>query len=106
MLEKGTITKKGKLRSKKRRTEILSDAERDALEARRAGTLNKTKEDADKKRANLDFVGDANLGDLDMDQFLSSVVQADLDNAGSNSNSKSKSKNNNKNNNKNTDGPV
>jgi len=78
MLEKGTITKKGKLRSKKRRTNVLSDADRAAMEARTMNSLNKTKEDAERKRNDSDFVGDANLGDLDMDQFLSSVVEADL----------------------------
>jgi len=77
-LEKGTITKKGKLR-KKKRTTGLSDADKAAMEARNIAAGKMAREATEKKRNDSDFVGEGNLGDLDMDQFLSSVVEDDLD---------------------------
>ncbi len=75
MLEKGTITKKGKLKVKKRGTNNTADDE--AREAVRREALENERL---KKREEEDFVGKSNLGDLDMDTFLQSMADSDQDN--------------------------
>ena len=71
MLEKGTITKKGKLR-KKRRTGDGDNAA--AVEAKRLKMEALTNE-TERKREEEDFAGKSNLGDLDLESFLQSVNQ-------------------------------
>ncbi len=72
MLEKGTITKKGKLRLNKRKKadpEAIAIAK--ATEKRRAEQL---REENERKRQDEDFTSESNLGDLDMESFLKSVA--------------------------------
>jgi nucleolar complex protein 2 len=70
MLEKGTITKKGKLR-KKRRTDTNDDTSA-AMDAKNR-KLEALRNEAEVLREQEDFVGKSNLGDLDLESFLQSV---------------------------------
>ena len=77
MLEKGTITKKGKLRSNKRKKmDPAAIAIAQATEKRRA---EQQRAENDKERKEQDFTSESNLGDLDLDSFLKTVAD-DQDN--------------------------
>jgi len=77
MLEKGTITKKGKLRSNKRKkADPAAIAIAQATEKRKA---EQQRAENDKERTEQDFTSESNLGDLDLDSFLKTVAD-DQDN--------------------------
>jgi nucleolar complex protein 2 len=63
-LEKGTITNKGKLRSKRKK------------QSGDAGAPRKPAEVASPKRTGNDFLGEDNLADLDIDSFFAKVADA------------------------------
>lgn len=76
MLKKGTITKKGKVRMRKKDGALDKNDER-AIEIRKEMNRlksSKMKRDLEEKREKDDFVGDDNLGDLDLDSFLKNVT--------------------------------
>lgn len=73
MLEKGTITKKGKLRMGNRRKKL--DPSLDALaRSTEQKKAEKEKEQYEAKRSKDDFTSKENLGELDLQSFLQSVV--------------------------------
>uniref|UniRef100_A0A7S2S7C6 Nucleolar complex protein 2 homolog n=1 Tax=Eucampia antarctica TaxID=49252 RepID=A0A7S2S7C6_9STRA len=77
-LAKGTITKKGKLKVKRRNRDGSANAADDAqAEARRELLENERL----KKRGEEDFAGKANLGDLDIDSFLKTMEDSDQEKA-------------------------
>jgi nucleolar complex protein 2 len=83
MLEKGTITKKGKLRLNKRKKadpEAIAIAQ--ATERRKAEQL---REENEIKRRDENFTSESNLGDLDMESFLKSVADGDASSDGEDS---------------------
>ncbi|GFH48421.1 hypothetical protein CTEN210_04897 [Chaetoceros tenuissimus] len=78
MLEKGTITKKGKLRlNKRKKSDPAAVAQAQAAEKRK---LQKQREENEKQRREEDFTSESNLGELDMESFLQTVVDGDEEN--------------------------
>ena len=78
MLKKGTITKKGKLRMRKKESGggALDKNDQRAMEIRSEMNqlkASKAKRDLEDKREKDDFVGEDNLGDLDLDSFLKNM---------------------------------
>ena len=78
MLEKGTITKKGKLKMKKG---TGTKADEKAMEIR--NEMNKLKArkiqaETEEKRNQEDFTSEDNLGDLDLESFLTNVAQDEV----------------------------
>lgn len=75
MLEKGTITKKGKLKRKRRGGSGGGGRDRDDDAAADAASARREEEER-KKRDDDDFAGsETNLGDLDLDGFFRSVAE-------------------------------
>jgi len=71
-LERGTITKKGKLRVNKRtKSDPAAIALAKANERRKSEKMKEAKE---KKRGEEAFTSDTNLGDMDLDSFLKTVA--------------------------------
>jgi nucleolar complex protein 2 len=79
MLEKGTITKKGKLRfgSRKKRLDPSVNALTRSVEQKKA---DKERADYEAKRSRDDFTSEENLGELDLKSFLQSVVADEEEN--------------------------
>ena len=69
-LEKGTITKKGKTKQKKRTSKGSDDAAN--LDQAKTNTYSK---ELLKKREDGNFVSEKNLGDLDMESFFSTFAE-------------------------------
>lgn len=80
MLEKGTITKKGKLRvNSRKKSDPIAIAKAQAAEKRKADNQ---RIENDRARVEEDFTSQSNLGDLDLDSFLKTVADdGDEDNA-------------------------
>jgi nucleolar complex protein 2 len=80
-LEKGTVTNKGKLKRKRK-----SDGNNNSNNAKRV-VRNHDYEEQERKREQGDFVGETNLGDMDLDSFFESFAdkmeKEDLNDAGS-----------------------
>ena len=66
-LEKGTVTNKGKLKRKRRNDETSKDS------AKR-NFRNHDQEEQQRKREENDFVGESNLGDMDLESFFESFA--------------------------------
>lgn len=78
-LAKGTITKKGKLKVKRRNRD---DSDKGAINAQAEARREALENERQKKRAEEDFAGETNLGDLDMDSFLKSMADSDQESSG------------------------
>mmetsp|Transcript_4939 Transcript_4939/g.6378 ORF Transcript_4939/g.6378 Transcript_4939/m.6378 type:complete len:859 (+) Transcript_4939:142-2718(+) len=73
MLEKGTITKKGKLRTRKK-SDNAKHANNEIRRSMNQLKNSKMKLESEEKRFKDDFTSDSNLGDLDLDSFLKNVA--------------------------------
>ena len=72
MLEKGTITKKGKLRvNSRKKSDPIAIAKAQAAEKRKSDNQ---RIENDRARVEEDFTSQSNLGDLDLDSFLKTVA--------------------------------
>lgn len=78
-LEKGTITKKGKLKMRKRKK--IDPAAAAAAKERERLKHEEMRMENDKKRREEDFTSESNLGDLDLESFLKTAVADDYDSA-------------------------
>ena len=79
MIEKGTITKKGKVKLKKRRQTNGDNEGGDSTTRLAEANFENKREEERREKVENDFVGESNLGDLDLDDFLKSVVDGDDD---------------------------
>ena len=78
-LEKGTITKKGKLRvNSRKKSDPVAIALAQATEKRKTENARIAN---DRARKEEDFTSESNLGDLDLDSFLKTVADGDEDNS-------------------------
>jgi nucleolar complex protein 2 len=78
MLKKGTITKKGKLKMRKKDTinnQNINDKKSSMEQIRKEmNQVEKMKQDHEHKRQKEDFCSEDNLGDLDLEKFLENVT--------------------------------
>jgi len=85
-LAKGTITKKGKLKVKRRNRD---DSDKGAIDAQAEARRETLENERQRKRGEEDFAGKANLGDLDMDSFLTTMADSDHEQSGDDKGSES-----------------
>ena len=81
MLKKGTVTKKGKIKMRKKDGAGAHSTE-EQMEIRREMNqlkAHQAKQEHEEKRKKDDFLGNENIGDLDLESFLENVTEHDDD---------------------------